>query len=222
MRKKRLLGIFIILLFLVLTIIIGGYIIDFSSNEGSFKSLISNIGIFGYIFFVFLTVLQVVFALIPSEALELAAGFTFGPFLGAILSIIGLCIGSSIVIVLTKKYGRRFVNLFYTNDKINEIKLFKNERKLIPLIFIMYLIPGTPKDIIIYVVGFTKLKVSTYLLVTTFARTPSVLISTIAGGAVRENNIELAIIFFSISVITGIVGFLIYKFIFLKKEATSK
>lgn len=113
------------------------------------------------------------------------------------------------------------MNLFYSDEKIDNIKLFKNEKKLKILLFLIFLIPGTPKDLITYVVGLTELKLSSYLLITSLARIPSIVISTIAGSAVAENKYNLALLFFGLSAITGIIGFLIYKLCFNKKNNVS-
>lgn len=219
--KRVSLGIFIVIITLLLTYLIGKPIIGLLKDTDKLKYLISEYGFLGKIVFILIAAIQVVFALIPSEALEIGAGYLFGTVEATLLCLIGISLGSSVVILLTQKYGRKFVNLFYSDEKIDNIKLFKNEKKLKILLFLIFLIPGTPKDLITYVVGLTELKLSSYLLITSLARIPSIVISTIAGSAVAENKYNLALLFFGLSAITGIIGFLIYKLCFNKKNNVS-
>lgn len=220
--KKLSIGIIIILIALMLTYLVGKPLVRLLEDTDSLKLFIEEYGFFGKIALVLIAAVQVIFALIPSEALEIAAGYLFGTVEATILCLVGICLGSTIVIFLTQKFGRKFVNLFYSDKKIDEIKLFKNEKKLGGLLFLIFLIPGTPKDIVTYVVGLTKVKISTYLLITSLARTPSIVISTIAGSAFAESKYNMAILFFGLSALTGAIGFLIYKFYFTKKEKVSK
>jgi len=220
--KKLSIGIILIIIALMLTYFVGKPIVSLLEDTDKLKLFIEKYGFFGKIILVLIAAIQVIFALIPSEALEIAAGYLFGTTEATLLCLIGICLGSSIVIFLTQKFGRKFVNLFYSDEKIDKIKLFKNEKKLGGLLFLIFLIPGTPKDIVTYVVGLTKIKISTYLLITTIARTPSIIISTIAGSAFAESKYNMAILFFVLSALTGAIGFLIYKFYFTKNDKVSK
>lgn len=220
--KKILLGIFIIVILLLLTFLIGKPILNLANDTEKLKAIIDNNWLLGRLLYITLCIVQVLLALIPSEALEVGGGYIFGYVESTILCLIGISIGSALVIILTKKFGRKFVNLFYSDEKIDSIKIFKNEKRLSGLVFILFLIPGTPKDVMTYVVGLTKLKVSTYLLLTSIARIPSIIISTIAGSMLADDNYHMALLFFTISAVTGIIGFLVYKLYFDKQEKKSK
>ena len=215
---KKIIAILSVIILLILTFFVGKLIINEVNDPSIFKNKLDSLGIFGYIIFISISIIQVLLALIPSEAIEIAGGYAYGPIIGTILVLTGVTIGSIIVILLTKKYGKRFVNIFYDDKKIEEIKIFKDEKKLTKLIFILFLLPGTPKDLITYLVGLSKLKLSTYLILTTIARIPNILVSTLAGSALYEKDINKIGLFISLSVVSGIIGLLIYKFYISKKE----
>jgi uncharacterized membrane protein YdjX (TVP38/TMEM64 family) len=166
--------------------------------------------------------IQVMVALVPGELVELASGYAFGAWLGALYCIIGIMLGSVLVILLTRKYGRAFIESLCSREKIDSISWINEPKKLNFLAAVVFFIPGTPKDLLTYAIGLTKMSVPTYIVITTLARFPSIIISTLSGGALGDSNIRKAIVFFIISAATGILGFVIYKILFSKKEEKSK
>lgn len=222
-KKSKILIAIIVLLFIILiTYLVGKPIIELTSNQELLKEKLNSFGIFGGLIFILLVVLQVVIALIPAEALEIGGGYIFGTIPGALICLVGIIIGSLLVILLTKKFGRKFVNLFYSDEKINSIKIFNDEKKLEKIVFLIFLIPGTPKDLLTYLIGLTKLRISSYVLLTSLARFPSIIISTAMGDAIRNNSYSEAVLYFTISALTGLIGFVIYELLITKTRIKSK
>ena len=75
----------------------------------------------------------------------------------------------------------------------------------------LFLIPGTPKDMLTYVVGLTNMSIPKYIALTTFARFPSVITSTMAGNAAGEKKYISAIIIFGATAVISGIGLLIYR-----------
>lgn len=221
-KKKILIAIIVLLFIILITYLVGKPIIELTSNQELLKEKLNSFGIFGGLIFILLVVLQVVIALIPAEALEIGGGYIFGTIPGALICLTGIIIGSLLVILLTKKFGRKFVNLFYSDEKINSIKIFNDEKKLEKIVFLIFLIPGTPKDLLTYLIGLTKLRISSYVLLTSLARFPSIIISTAMGDAIRNNSYSEAFLYFTISALTGLIGFVIYELIITKTRIKSK
>jgi len=208
---------------LVALTIIGVMFIQYEFKDtDSFSKLVEENYVLSAILLIVICIVQVMVALIPSEVVEIAAGFAFGPWLGALYCLIGITIGSIIVISLTRKFGRGFVESLYPREKIDALPILRSPNKLNTLVALLFLIPGTPKDLITYVIGLTKMKIGGYLILTTFSRLPAILISTISGGALGEKKLTQALIFFIISVVTGIIGYLIYLFISKKRPKESE
>ena len=154
---------------------------------------------------------QVVIAFIPGELVEIAAGYAFGPYVGLLVCIVGIMSGSIIAILLARKFGRRLVESLYPRDKIDALSILSNPSKRNTLTFLLFLIPGTPKDLFTYVVGLTEMSIPLYIALTMFARIPSIIMSTFGGDALGENKIIKAAIMFVITGIISGVGYLIYK-----------
>ena len=206
-------------LLLALLTVLGIFFINYEFTQtNSFENLVKENYLLSVLFIILICALQVIVAFIPSEVIEIAAGYTFGAWLGALYCLIGIVIGSITVIFLTQKFGRRFVESLYPREKIDTLPIIRDEKKLNLTIAICFLIPGTPKDILTYAIGLTKMRITTYILLTSFARMPSIIISTLSGGAISNDKLSHAILFFSISVVTGLVGYLTY-LIFSKKKS---
>ena len=93
--------------------------------------------------------------------------------------------------LFVKKLGIRAVELFVSLDKINELRFINNEKKLSTFVFLLYLIPGTPKDPLIFFFGLTKIKISNFVVISTLARIPSIVTSTIGGEFLVNKDLNL-------------------------------
>jgi uncharacterized membrane protein YdjX (TVP38/TMEM64 family) len=156
-------------------------------------------------------VLQVVVAVIPGEALEIGAGYAFGAWEGLLLCLIGAAIGSAIIFFFVKLLGVKMVEAFISREKINSLKFIKSSRRLNLLMFILFFIPGTPKDLFTYFAGLTPMKLHTFLMISTIARIPSVITSTIGGHALGTQQYVFAAVVFAITIIVSLIGILIYR-----------
>jgi uncharacterized membrane protein YdjX (TVP38/TMEM64 family) len=172
-----------ILLLAVLTVFVGGPLIRSLNDPAVFREWVVARGFWGRVLFVGMMILQVVVAFIPGEPLEIAAGYAFGAFWGTLLAWIGLVLGSTIVFLFVRKIGIKAVEVFFPREKINSLKYLKDEKTLGVTAFFLFLIPGTPKDLLTYFAGLTKIRLLPWIVLTSIARIPSIVTSTIGGNA---------------------------------------
>ena len=214
-KHKKLLGIlliaFAVIFCAVITIFIGGPLIEFAKEPQKFQAWIDSFGVLGRLVFVGIVILQVVIALIPGEPFEIAAGYAFGSIEGTLLCLVAIAIGSLIIFALVRKFGVKLVELFFPLDKINSLKFLKNKQRFNTIYFIVMCLPGTPKDLLSYFAGLTDMKLSTWLLISTVARIPSVITSTIGGSALGSEQYLFAIIAFALTLALSGAGLIIYK-----------
>ncbi|MBQ1262787.1 MAG: TVP38/TMEM64 family protein, partial [Oscillospiraceae bacterium] len=170
-----------------------------------------SFGVLGRLVFVGIVILQVVIALIPGEPFEIAAGYAFGSIEGTLLCLAAIAIGSLIIFALVRKFGVKLVELFFPLEKINSLKFLKNKQRFNTIYFIVMCLPGTPKDLLSYFAGLTDMKLSTWLLISTVARIPSVITSTIGGSALGSEQYLFAIIAFALTLALSGAGLIIYK-----------
>lgn len=196
----------------------GRPLIRFMNQPELFRQWVDQQGFWAPVAFVGMVVLQVVVAVIPGEPLEIAAGYAFGALEGTLLCILGTWIGGLTVFLLVRRFGTRAVEVFFPLEKLNELKFLKNERRLTFWVFLVFFLPGTPKDVLCYFVGLTKLPLKTWVLVSAVARIPSIVTSTVGGDALGMQNYTFAAAVFAATLVISGVGLLLYRAICRRQE----
>ncbi len=213
-KTRKFLVILLTLLYLVLCGVILVYVgrpfLAFLGEPEKFQQWVDAHGIPGQAVFLFMIVLQVFVAFIPGEPLEIAAGYAFGWLGGTILSLLGITAGSALVFLFIRKYGIRALELFVSPEKIRSMKFLQNTDRLKSLLFLLFLIPGTPKDLLTYIAGLTPIRMSDFLLLSTVARIPSLVTSIVGGSALGDGEYLAAVIVFTVTAAVSLFGLLIY------------
>ncbi len=222
LKKKRIIAVVSLIIVLalagLLTYLFGIKFGRVATNGVEFDEYIKSFGYFGWLVAVGIQILQVVIALIPGEVVEIGMGYAYGWLWGTLLCMLGVAIGSSGIFLLVKKYGIRFVELFVDSDKINQLKFINSEKKLKRTTFILFFIPGTPKDLLTYFIGLTRINLGEFLGITLIARIPSVVSSTIGGNFMGRQQYLEAIILFVVTAIISLIGIGVYNKIVEKKK----
>lgn len=214
--KSILFLVVLLLFFTALCLLVGRPMLNFVSQPQKFRDWVQSRGVLAHIIFVLMVAFQVFFAIIPGEPLEIVAGYAFGAVEGTILCVIGGLLGSLAVFYLVRTFGKRFVELFFSVEKLNNLKFLKDTKKLNKLTFLIFLIPGTPKDLFVYFLGLTKIELSAFVITASIGRLPSIITSTIGGDALGVKNYVFAIITFGVAIVLGAAGFWLYNFIINK------
>lgn len=191
---------------------------DLGSTEGRnlFKNKIDAMGPLGAFMIVGLVFIQLLLAFLPGEPLEILAGMCYGTVGGMILIFIGVFLGSVIIFYSVKKFGKDFIITFFGEDGYDKVinnKIFKNAKKIELILFILYFIPGTPKDIFTYIGGLIPIKPINFLLISTFARFPSIITSTFAGSNITSGNFNLTITTFIVTFVISAIGLIVFSMI---------
>lgn len=188
---KIFLTIIVLSLFLGIIIYLFPIMRDLSTLEGQivFKEKVENSGILGMLSLFGLQVAQIFLIIVPGEPIEILAGMCYGSLWGTVFIMVSACIISTSIFLLVRKFGRKFVYDFCDKKKVEKIensKVFQNPKKIEFIMLILFLIPGTPKDLLVYVAGLLPIKPLKFILISTFARFPSVITSTLAGENVAK------------------------------------
>lgn len=223
-KQKRIIAALITVLYIAMLALIFVYIgkpfVSMLDDPGRFKDWVASHGVWGPIIFTLMTALQVFAAIIPGEPFEIAAGYAFGWFKGTALAVLGIALGQTIVFFIIQKFGRRALELFIPESKLDSVRFMQNTDNVFRLIFILFFIPGTPKDILTYFCGMCKISYSSFIITTMVARLPSVISSTVGGSAVSDGNYLFAGIVFGATALVSIAGMIIYSCI--KKKLAAK
>ncbi len=174
------------------------------------------------ILFVLLQALQVVVFVIPGEVPQIAGGYLFGIWEGLLLSVVGIVVGSSISFYLARLLGVPFVRAIFKPGQVEKTeKIISSSRSKLAF-FLLFLIPGIPKDILCYVGGLSEIKFYQFLILSTVGRLPGIVGSVIMGDAAAGKRWIFAGIIFTVAVVLFFLGFLFREKIELWLERISR
>ena len=167
------------------------------------RGFLNSLGPLSFIGFIFLQALQVIAAPIPGEVTGLLGGFLYGPFLGVILSTLGLTLGSWIAFFLSKTFGRPFVDKFVSRETLDKYDYLLHHKGAF-LVFVLFLIPGFPKDILCYILGLGHLSTKEFLTISTVGRFAGTVLLTVGGAYLRHQQ------YYRFSVLIGIAVIVVF------------
>ncbi len=208
MKKK--IGIIIaVIIALILLILLWDTFKVLLTEEGrlAFKNVVTNIGIKGYLIIIGLTIAQVFVAILPGEPIELLAGMCYGTFGGLITIYIGVFISNCIIFWLVRKVGKASIYNFLSKEKIEKIEKSKffNSKNIESILLILFIIPGTPKDLLTYIGAMLPVDAKKFIILSTLLRFPSIITSTIVGKNLIIGNIYFSIIVYVLTFVISII-----------------
>jgi len=180
---------------LVLLLIVGGFtfvfyktgLIHFFLNKEKILAFLDSLGPAAFVGFIFLQVAQVVAAPIPGEATGLLGGYLYGPVLGVFLSTIGLTLGSYIAFALSRTFGRPFVDKVVDKSVMGRFDYLLHHKGAF-LVFLLFLIPGFPKDYLCYILGLGHLTTMEFLVIGGTGRLFGTILLTLGGDFIRRQE----------------------------------
>ena len=213
-KKRHWIGILLIALAVVFAALIIVYVgvpmVKMAKDSEAFKAYIDSLGAWGWLIFIGMIILQVIVAVIPGGPFEIASGYAFGVVWGTVICDVGTTLGSLLVFLLVRRFGRDFIELFFSREQIDSVRFLKTSEKSTFLIFLCFLIPGTPKDLLSYLVGLTDMKVSTWIVITAVGRMPAILLSALSGSALSSQRYEIFAIAMAVTLVLSILGMVFY------------
>ena len=231
MSKKKKTTIIKVLIFIIAISLFVGIIAylfpvmkNLSTHEGqiAFKARIEESGVYGFLTLLGLQFAQIFLVILPGEPLEILAGMCYGA--GTLFIFFSVALTTTLIFLLVRKYGRKFIEQSFDKKKIDKIeksKIFQNPKNIEFILAICFAITGAPKDILIYVGGLLPIRPIRFILIATFCRFPSVISSTIVGEYFSEGNWKVSLLIYGITFIITILTLVIIR-IFDKDKITEK
>lgn len=177
-------------------------------EPGGIDTVINDVreaGPWGFLILLALQFLQIVVAFIPGEATQMAAGMLYGPWLGSLLIFIGCLLSSAFVFVVVHKLGAPFVRDMVSEKWMQKFDRFQESGKLELTVFILFLIPAMPKDVLTYLVPLTEMRMRSFMVLSNVARIPGILISTYAASGLVDGNVWQSIVILVVLCIVAVV-----------------
>lgn len=222
-KKKAWMRKLVLVLFLIaveIAVVIGALIMErkyIGTPEGiellqtlqDAQEKLSQFGFLRYPVMVLVQILQMILALVPGGPLAFLLGFMFGTIGGAVVGTIGNLVGTMLIVWGVNRFGMKFVNLFVSSKGFEKLKFLHDPVKRDGLIFLLFLIPGTPKDLITFFAPFTKAKPANIVWMACVGRLPALILSTAVGANLAGGDLRTTIILCSIILLVAMIGVLV-------------
>ena len=182
---------------------------DLLAEPEALRTWVESYGVAAPAVFIAVQVLQVVVFVIPGEFPQLAAGYLFGVPVGIALTLAGAALGSAIGFLLARALGRPFLHAIMSEERSIRVEELIASPRGVATLFLLYLIPGIPKDVLCYVAGIGPIRLSVYLLASTVGRLPGVAVSVISGDAAAEQQWVVVGVALGIAVVLFVAGYLL-------------
>lgn len=171
--------------------------------QARFEAWVGSLGPAGVLVMLGIQVLQIVVAVIPGEVVQVMAGVMYGTWGGLALCLSGSFVASALVFAMVRRLGRDFVIRLFGEDKLDRFSFLNDSSKLETLVFILFLIPGMPKDLLTYLVPLMPIGLGKFMLLSTIARIPGMVASTLVGSSITDANWPLIIGVFAVVIVVG-------------------
>ena len=196
---------------------------DLLHNRRQLKGFIVSFGGYSPLAYILLQIIQVVVAPIPGGAIEFLGGYLFGAKVGFIYSMVGLTIGSLMAFSLARIFEKIAVEKFVSEETRKKFDYLVEHQGAI-LSFILFLIPGFPKDALCYILGLTPMHLGIFMIISTIGRIPGTLMACLQGGKAFEHQYKTFLVLLGISGLVLLVFFIYHEEIhsLLKKLKPAK
>jgi uncharacterized membrane protein YdjX (TVP38/TMEM64 family) len=199
----------------ILIAIVGGFsfilyktgLIGFFLSKEKIATFLNSLGPLSFIGFIILQAAQVIISPIPGEVTGLIGGFLYGKIIGTIISTIGLTIGSLVAFSLSRYFGRPFADKFIKKETMDRYDYLLHHKGAF-LVFLLFLVPGFPKDYLCYILGLGHLSTKEFLIISTLGRFMGTVLLTFGGDYIRHHQyyrfsilLGIAIVFILLSMV---------------------
>ncbi|MBQ2897897.1 MAG: TVP38/TMEM64 family protein [Clostridia bacterium] len=201
--------ILVILIALALTVALIPIFASYDDHE-RLTAYIESFGTWGAFVLLAIQVFQIVVALIPGELVEFVAGALYKTVLGTLICILGVALGEFLVFKFVRLLSRRNPDNFKIPEKFEKLKFLNDKKKLEYIIFLLFFIPGTPKDVLTYFVPLTKIDMKRFLILSCTARIPAILSSTYAGATFAQGDLLQTAAIYAVIGAVSLIGIFVH------------
>lgn len=189
--------------YLVWDITARGPLTSLLTNRDQLIAAVDSWGPFAPLLYIALQVVQIIVAPIPGQIVGSIGGFLFGIW-GILWTSIGTLIGCWIVFKLARRFGRPLLEKLFQPATIEKFDFLINAKSASLALFLIFLLPGFPDDVICYIAGLTKLSVKRLMFLVILGRFPVIVLTNYIGAEVGTNFIAVIIVALIAVVILGL------------------
>jgi uncharacterized membrane protein YdjX (TVP38/TMEM64 family) len=184
----------------------GGAAWSLFRDQSAVQAWIASFGAWSPLVSIALNAAQVIIAPLPGEVASLANGYLFGVWLGTLYNLIGVMVGSAVVLILARRWGRPLVTrLVHDHEQLARLDHLVARRGML-FFFLVFLLPLMPKDLACYAVGLTELPLGQMFVLIAIGRLPGLVIASWVGA----NATSLSLTEWAVLIVGACVLGLIY------------
>lgn len=174
--------------------------------QEAFRAKIADLGVGGWFLFLLLQIMQIIIAFIPGEIVQLLSGVLYGVWGGVFTCLLGSLIASTLIFLTVRKLGDRLVVRLFGKNKLEEYAFLRDSERIETVTFLLFLIPGIPKDLLTYLAGISRIAMGKFLAISTLARIPALTVSTMVGASASRGDIGTTAVLVAGVTIIALVG----------------
>jgi len=166
----------------------GPWFIENAKNPVYMREFLSGFGNAGFLVYILIQTIQAIVLVFPGDLFSICGGFIYGIPLGFSLTFLGLMLGTVIVFYTSRFFGYNLISSFISKEKIEKMSAILNSTKGTIGMFIIFIIPFLPKDIMIYIAGLTPVKAYKLFIIYGLSRIPGTLVWVSVGANTYEKD----------------------------------
>ena len=177
------------------------------TDREAVKNFITSFGMAAPLVFVTIQILQVIFAPIPGEVTGFIGGYLFGATKGFLLSSLALTVGSWLNFCIGRFLGRRYVRRMIPAEVLERFdRVLKHQGVIVS--FILFVIPGFPKDYLCLFLGFSTIPLKILMILAAVGRMPGTLLLSLQGAFLFRQNYWLFALILGLCLLAAFLGYL--------------
>jgi len=183
---------------------------EIAHDPPQLKKFISSFGPYAPLAYIILQAAQVIVAPIPGGAIEFLGGYLFGVKGGFLYSMVGATLGSLLAFGLARIFEKLAVEKFVSPQTMKKFDYLIGHQGVI-LSFLLFLIPGFPKDALCYIIGLTPMHLGIFLVISTVGRIPGTLMASLQGGKAFDHQYLTFLILLGVSALVLLVFYIYHE-----------
>lgn len=150
-------------------------------SGGESRQFLVSLGPYSAVTLVLFQASQVVIPPVPAELIGIVAGYLYGEWVGFLLSTIGLILGSWVVFELGRVFGRPFMERVVSARVLGRLGFLSSNWGAVTC-FLLFALPGFPKDYLCGLLGMTRMRFATFMILSSLGRMPSTYVLALQGA----------------------------------------
>lgn len=204
----------LIVAYVIWDVVAGGPLTQLFTNREKLISIVNGLGPLGPVVYMLLQALQGIVAPIPSNIVGIIGGFLFG-WWGVLWTTLGATLGAAVVFWISRRYGRKLVEKLVKKESLEKFDFVIGKRASL-LLFLIFIIPGLPDDIVCYIAGLTDIPIKKLIVIFALGRLPAVVSNNYIGMGFSGEGNPIVV------VVITVVSVLIFAFLYFRQNELLK